>query len=211
MIDFLPFVISLKLSFFTTLILFFIAVPVAYFMANYKGKLKPFLEALFSLPIVLPPTVLGYYLLIGLSKLDKDLVFSFKGILIASLFYSFPFMLNPIMGAIENFDKSLLEMAKMLKKTDLQILRYVILPNIKPAIITGIVISFGHTMGEFGVVLMVGGSIEGVTKVASISIYEYTETLEYTMANMYSLILLIFSFVILVSVYILNRKFNVRY
>jgi len=211
MLDFTPFWISLKLSFFTTLILFFITIPIAYFMANYKGKFKPFLEAFFSLPIVLPPTVLGYYLLIGLSSIDKNLVFSFSGILIASLFYSFPFMLNPILGAIESFDRSLLDMAKLLNKTKFQTLRYVILPNIKPAILTGIVISFGHTMGEFGVVLMVGGSIDGVTKVASIAIYDYTETLDYYLANVYSLILLLFSFVILVGVYIFNRKLNVRY
>jgi molybdate transport system permease protein len=150
-------------------------------------------------------------LLIGLSSIDKNLVFSFSGILIASLFYSFPFMLNPILGAIEDFDKSLLEMAQILKKTKFQTLRYVILPNIKPAILTGIVISFGHTIGEFGVVLMVGGSIDGVTKVASIAIYDYTETLDYHLANVYSLILLLFSFIILVGVYIFNRKFNVRY
>jgi molybdate transport system permease protein len=179
-------------------------------MANYKGKFKPFLEAFFSLPIVLPPTVLGYYLLIGLSGIDKHLVFSFTGILIASIFYSFPFMLNPIMNAIENFDKNLIEMAQMLKKTKFEILRYVILPNIKPAILTGIVISFGHTMGEFGVVLMVGGSIEEVTKVASIAIYDYSESLEYNLANIYSVILLIFSFLILLGVYFVNRRLNVR-
>ena len=102
-------------------------------------------------------------------------------------------------------------MAQILKKTKFQTLRYVILPNIKPAILTGIVISFGHTIGEFGVVLMVGGSIDGVTKVASIAIYDYTETLDYHLANVYSLILLLFSFIILVGVYIFNRKFNVRY
>jgi molybdate transport system permease protein len=211
MLDLTPFWISIKLSFFTTLILFFVAVPIAYFMANYRGRLKPFLEAFFSLPIVLPPTVLGYYLLIGLSGIDKNLVFSFNGILIASIFYSFPFMLNPIMSAIEDFDRALIEMGQMLKKTKIEILRYIILPNIKPAILSGLVISFGHTMGEFGVVLMVGGSIDGVTKVASISIYDYTETLDYGLANLYSLILLLFSFFILLAVYFLNRKLNRNY
>ena len=211
MLDLTPFWISIKLSFFTTLILFFVAVPIAYFMANYRGRLKPFLEAFFSLPIVLPPTVLGYYLLIALSGIDKNLVFSFNGILIASIFYSFPFMLNPIMSAIEDFDRALIEMGQMLKKTKIEILRYIILPNIKPAILSGLVISFGHTMGEFGVVLMVGGSIDGVTKVASISIYDYTETLDYGLANLYSLILLLFSFFILLAVYFLNRKLNRNY
>jgi molybdate transport system permease protein len=211
MLDLTPFWLSLKLAFFTTLILFFISIPMAYFLANYKGKFKPFLEAFFSLPIVLPPSVLGYYLLIGLSSINKELVFSFQGILIASLFYSLPFMLNPITTAIETFDKSLIEMGLMLKKSRLQILRYIILPNIKAPILSALVITFGHTIGEFGVVLMVGGSIDGVTKVASIAIYDYTETMEYHLANVYSLILLLFSFLILLSVYFVNRKFNVRY
>ena len=210
-INLTPFIISLKVSFFTTIILLIISIPLAYFISQYQGKFRSVIEAIFSLPIVLPPTVLGYYLLIGLSGIDKNLVFSFSGILIASIIYSFPFMFNPIISAIENFDKNLIEASYSLKKTKFQTLKNVILPNIKPAIFTGIVIAFGHTMGEFGVVLMVGGSIDGVTKVASIAIYDYTETLDYSLANIYSAILLIFSFVILLSVNLINRKLNVRY
>ena len=210
-IDFTPFIVSLKLSFLTTIILFIIAIPLGYFLADYKGKFRTVIDAIFSLPIVLPPTVLGYYLLIGLNNINQNLVFSFSGILIASIIYSFPFMFNPILSAIENFDKSLIEASYSLKKTKFQTLKSVILPNIKPAIFTGLVIAFGHTMGEFGVVLMVGGSIDGVTKVASIAIYDYTETLDYGIANFYSLVLLIFSFTILFLVNILNRKLNVRY
>jgi len=210
-IDLTPFFISFKLAFFTTLILLVISIPLAYFLANYKGKLKLILESIFSLPIVLPPTVLGYYLLIGFSKISDNLAFTFQCILIASIIYSFPFMFNPILSAIENFDKSLIEASYSLKKTRFETLKSVILPNIKPAIFTGIVIAFGHTIGEFGVVLMVGGSIDGVTKVASIAIYDYTETLEYGLANFYSLVLLIFSFLILFSVNIINRRMNVRY
>ena len=206
-IDLTPFIISLKLSFFTTIILFFISIPLAYLLSNYRGKFRSVIEAIFSLPIVLPPTVLGYYLLVVLSDIDKDLVFSFSGILIASIIYSFPFMFNPILSAMENFDKSLIEASFSLKKTKLETLKKVILPNIKPAIFTGIVIAFGHTMGEFGVVLMVGGSIDGVTKVASIAIYDYTETLDYKVADIYSLVLLVFSFIILFSVYFFNRKY----
>jgi len=210
-IDLTPFIISLKLSFFTTIILFIISIPLAYFLANYKGRFKSIIEAIFSLPIVLPPTVLGYYLLIGFAKVSDNLAFSFSGILIASIIYSFPFMFNPILSAIENFDKNLIEASYSLKKTKFQTLKSVILPNIKPAIFTGLVIAFGHTMGEFGVVLMVGGSIDSVTKVASIAIYDYTETLDYGIANFYSLVLLLFSFIILFSVNVLNRKLNVRY
>jgi len=209
LIDFTPFIVSFKLAFFTTIILFVICLPLAYVMSGYKGKFKVFLEALFSLPIVLPPTVLGYYLLISLNKID--LAFSFGGILIASIIYSFPFMFQPLLSAIENFDKTLIEASYSLKKTKLQTLRYVILPNIKPAIFTGIVIAFGHTIGEFGVVLMVGGSIDGVTKVASIAIYDYSETLDYNLANLYSGILLVFSFLILLVVNLINKRLNVRY
>jgi len=208
-INFTPFWVSFKLAFFTTIILFIIALPMAYFLANYKGKLKSVLEAVFSLPIVLPPTVLGYYLLIALNKIN--LAFSFKGILIASIIYSFPFMFQPLLSAIENFDKSLIEASYSLKKTKFQTLKSVILPNIKPAIFTGLVIAFGHTIGEFGVVLMVGGSIDGITKVASIAIYDFTETLDYNIANVYSAILLVFSFVILFSVNLINKRLNVRY
>ena len=207
-IDLTPFWVSFKLAFLTTLILLIISIPIAYFLANYKGKFKSVIEAIFSLPIVLPPTVLGYYLLISFSKINDNLAFSFSGILIASIIYSFPFMFNPILSAIENFDKSLIEASFSLKKTKFQTLRYVILPNIKPAIFTGIVIAFGHTIGEFGVVLMVGGSIDGVTKVASIAIYDYTEVLDYNSANFYSLVLLLFSFAILIGVNILNRRIN---
>ena len=210
-INLTPFIISLKLSFLTMVILFFISIPLAYTLSNYKGKFKSIIEAIFSLPIVLPPTVLGYYLLIFFSKINENLAFSFSGILIASIIYSFPFMFNPILSAMENFDKNLIEVSYSLKKTKFQILKSVILPNIKPAIFTGLVIAFGHTMGEFGVVLMVGGSIEGVTKVASIAIYDYTETLDYGIANFYSLVLLIFSFIILFGVNVINRKLNVRY
>jgi len=209
-IDLTPFWVSLKLSFLTTLILFFISIPLAYFLANYKGKFKEVIESIFSLPIVLPPSVLGYYLLIGFSKVSDNLAFTFEGILIASVIYSFPFMFNPILSAIENFDKTLIEASYSLKKTKFQTLKYVILPNIKPAIFTGLVIAFGHTMGEFGVVLMVGGSIDGVTKVASIAIYDYTETLDYGVANFYAIILLIFSFVILLGVNILNKIVSKR-
>ena len=207
-IDLTPFWVSLKLAFCTTLVLLFISIPLASLLSHYKGKFKIVLESIFSLPIVLPPTVLGYYLLIGFSHVDKHLAFSFEGILIASIIYSFPFMFNPILSAIENFDKSLIEASYSLKKTKFQTLIYVILPNIKPAIFTGIVIAFGHTIGEFGVVLMVGGSIDGVTKVASIAIYEHTETLEYSIANFYSLVLLVFSFIILFVVNFLNRRMN---
>ena len=209
--DFTPFIISFKLALLTTLILFIISIPLAYFLSQYKGYFKHILESLFSLPIVLPPTVLGYYLLIFFAKIDNNLAFSFIGILIASIIYSFPFMFNPILSAIENFDKNLIEASYSLKKTKLQTLFKVILPNIKPAIFTGSVIAFGHTIGEFGVVLMVGGSIDGVTKVASIAIYDYTETLDYHMANIYSLILLIFSFIILLAVNFINRLYNVKY
>jgi molybdate transport system permease protein len=217
-IDFTPLLISFKLAFLTTLILFIITLPIAYKLAFSKSKLKPVIEAIFALPIVLPSTVLGFYLLwlftdsyFGefLKGIGVELAFSFSGILIASLIYSFPFMLQPIQSAIENFDKDLVEISYVLGKSKLETFFKVILPNIKPSIITAIVITFAHTIGEFGVVLMVGGSIPGVTKVASIAIYEYVENLEFKAAHIYSLILLVFSFVILFFVYFFNKRVNV--
>ncbi|NPA55918.1 MAG: molybdate ABC transporter permease subunit [Epsilonproteobacteria bacterium] len=204
--DFTPFVVSFKLSFLTTVILLVISVPLAFVMANYQGKFKTIIESVFSLPIVLPPTVLGYYLLITLGW--ANLAFSFVGILIASVIYSFPFMFNPILAAIEHFDRSLIEASYSLKKTKIQTLIRVIIPNIKPVLFSASVIAFGHTMGEFGVVLMVGGNIDGVTKVASIAIYECTETLDYHLANVYSIIMLIFSFIILLSVNLINKRLS---
>ncbi len=212
-----PFLLSFRLAGMTTAILFLLCVPLAWKLAGARSRVKPFVEAFVSMPIVLPPTVLGFYLLVILSDrsplgawlgdtLDAGLVFSFEGILIASCVYSLPFMLQPLQSGMEQVPARLLEASYALGKSKLQTLLRVILPNIKPSLLTGVVITFAHTVGEFGVVLMVGGSIQGETRVASIAIYELVETLDYTTAHLYSMILIVFSFAVLLLVYTFNRR-----
>ncbi len=215
--DMEPFLLSFRLAAITTILLFIFSVPLAWKLSQTRSKSKPFIEALVSMPIVLPPTVLGFYLLIFLSDrsplgmflkemFSVNLVFTFEGILIASCIYSFPFMLQPLQSGMEQVPVKLLEASYVLGKSKLETLMHVILPNIKPSILTGVIITFAHTVGEFGVVLMVGGSIQGETRVASIAIYELVELLDYKMAHVYSLILIAFSFSVLMVVYILNHR-----
>jgi len=220
-LDFEPFLISFKLAGLTTLILFIIALPFAWWLSQTKCRCKPVAEAISSLPIVLPPSVLGFYILYALSynspigaffeeTFGIKLVFNFTGLVIASCFYSFPFMLQPLQGGLESLQKNMLEASYMAGKSKLQTLLFVGLPNMKPALLTAIIITFAHTVGEFGVVLMVGGSIPGETKVASVAIYEFVEVLDYTTAHIYSAIMIAMSFVILLGVYTFNRHHNHR-
>ena len=166
------------------------------------------------MPLVLPPTVIGFYLLVAFSpsylfgqwlgSFGIKFVFTFEGLVLASILYSFPFMVQPIQSGLSNLPPSLAEASYVLGKSKWKTLTKVLLPNIKPSLLTGIVLSFAHTIGEFGVVLMIGGSIPGKTKVASIAIYDEVETLDYAMANTYSMILFIVTFIILVIVYLVN-------
>jgi len=222
MIDFTPFYLSFKLAFIVTLILFIIGVPYAWFLSNTKSKIKPFLETITALPIVLPPSVLGFYLLVFLApdsfigrvvnELFKiKLVFTFEGLVVASIIYSFPFMIQPLQSGFESINKSIIEASYVSGKGKIETLFKVILPNIKPSILTAIVITFAHTIGEFGVVLMVGGSIPSKTEVASVAIYDYVENLEYHKAHIYSFILLIISFLVLFVVYYINHRQKRKY
>ncbi len=216
-LDFEPFLLSFKLAGITTLILFLIALPISWWLSQTKWKFKPIVEALTSLAIVLPPSVLGFYILVALSHnsplgaffeetFGMKLVFNFTGLVIASCFYSFPFMVQPLQSGFESLDKNMLEASYLAGKSKLQTLFYVALPNMKPALITAIIITFAHTVGEFGVVLMVGGSIPGETKVASVAIYEMVEVMDYSMAHIYSAIMVALSFVVLLGVYIFNQS-----
>ena len=216
-LDFEPFLLSFKLAGITTLILFMIALPISWWLSQTKWRFKPFVEALTSLAIVLPPSVLGFYILIALSHnsplgaffeetFGLKLVFNFTGLVIASCFYSFPFMVQPLQSGFESLDKNMLEASYLAGKSKLQTLFYVALPNIKPALITAIIITFAHTVGEFGVVLMVGGSIPGETKVASVAIYEMVEIMDYSAAHVYSAIMVGLSFIVLLGVYVFNRS-----
>ena len=208
--------LTFQLAAITTLILLLVGIPLAYYLANTQSKIKPILEAFISMPLVLPPTVLGFYLLILLTPekplgswlletFNLRLVFSFTGLVLGSIIYSLPFMVHPIQSGLENLPRSYSEAAYTLGKSKTETLFKVLLPNIKPALLTGIVLSFAHTVGEFGVVLMIGGNIPNETKVASIAIYDEVEGLNYAVANQYALVLFLFSFMILLVVYLMNR------
>jgi molybdate transport system permease protein len=183
-----------------------------------EGKIKPFIESVSALPLVLPPTVLGFYVLMIFSPylspigifLDKNfdarLVFNFTGLVIASCVYSFPFMLSPLQSGFESLNKNMIDASYVSGKGELTTIFRVAIPNIAPSLLTALVVTFAHTMGEFGVVLLVGGSIEGQTRVASIAIYEAFEVSNFALAHIYSGIMLIISFVVLLAVYIFNRK-----
>ncbi|WP_341225544.1 molybdate ABC transporter permease subunit [uncultured Arcticibacterium sp.] len=221
MIDWQPIILTLKLAGLTSLILFVIAIPLAYWLSFTKSKWKPVFETLISMPLVLPPTVLGFYLLIAFSPSNAfgnwlnewfgiKFIFSFAGLVIASIIYSLPFMVQPIQAGLSALPTSLRDASYTLGKSRFETLAKVLLPNIKPAILTGIVLSFAHTVGEFGVVLMIGGNIPGKTKVASIAIYDEVEALNYGAANQYSLILFAITFSILLTVYLVNGGYLKR-
>ena len=216
-IDLTPFFISFKLAIIVTIALFFISLPLAWYLSQSKSKIKPFLEAMTALPIVLPPSVLGFYILWTLSYnspighffqeyFNVRLVFSFYGLVVASCFYSLPFMVQPLQSGFESLNKNMLEASYICGKGKLQTLFKIAIPNIKPSLITALIVTFAHTVGEFGVVLMVGGSIPGQTKVASVAIYEFVEVMDYTNAHIYSGIMVFMSFLTLLGVYIFNQK-----
>jgi molybdate transport system permease protein len=217
MIDMDPFVLTLKLATVTTVILFFISLPLAYWLAFSRFKMKYVVEALVSLPLILPPSVLGFYLLIAFSPqnafgkfldqhLDTRLVFTFEGLVIASILYSLPFMVQPIYNGLKTVPASLLEASYSLGKGRLTTLLKVLLPNARSGLITGIVLSFAHTVGEFGVVLMVGGNIPDETRVVSIALYDEVEAMNYSQANAYAITLLAFALLTLSVVYLVNAS-----
>lgn len=216
-IEFTPFLLSFKLAAITTLILFVVGLFLAWYLSQTASRWKPVLEAISALPIVLPPSVLGFYILYALSfnspigaffheYFGIKMVFNFTGLVIASCFYSLPFMVQPLQSGFEALPKNMLEASYIAGKSKFITLLKVALPNIKPSLMTAIVITFAHTVGEFGVVLMVGGSIPGQTKVASVAIYEMVEIMDYRSAHIYSGIMVLMSFLVLLSVYIFNRK-----
>lgn len=212
-----PLILTFELALVTTVLLFVISLPMAYGLAYSKSKWKPVLEALISMPLVLPPTVIGFYLLLAFSPnnafglwletyLGIQLVFSFEGLVLASIIYSLPFMIQPLQAGFGKISPSLFDAAAVLGKSRLETLWYVLLPNMKPAVLTGLVLSFAHTIGEFGLVLMIGGNIPGVSKVASIAIYDEVEAMNYGLANKYSMVLFGITFIILLAVYAINRR-----
>lgn len=215
--DFSPFYLSFKLAFISTVILSIFCVPLAYFLSRVNFKGKSVIEAIISLPLVLPPSVLGFYILVFLSPYSAigsffeehfgiRLVFNFTGLVIASCIYSLPFMFAPLLGAFNSLPKNIIEVSYTLGKGRITTMLKIALPNIKPSLLNAVIISFAHTLGEFGVVLIIGGSLSRETKVASIAIYEATEMLDFTTAHIYSGIMLAISFFVLFCVYFLTKK-----
>ncbi len=204
--------LTLQLAFFSTLILIILATPLAWWLAHSQFKAKALVEALVALPLVLPPTVLGFYLLIVLGPDGPGgwlaslwgghtLAFSFAGLLIGSVIYSLPFVVQPLQNGFQLIGKKPLEVAYTLKASTWDGFKSVILPLAKPAYISAATLGFAHTLGEFGVVLMIGGNIPGETQVISIAIYEQVEAMEYSQAHILSALLLLISFSLLAIIY----------
>ncbi len=219
--DWQPLILTFKLAGLTTMILCLVGIPFAWWLAQSRNRLKPVVEALVSMPLVLPPSVLGFYLLLAFSPahwfggmLEQvaglRLAFSFSGLVVASVIFSFPFLVHPVQSGFQNLPPALTEAAYTLGKTHWQTFWHVQLPNIKPSLIAGIVLSFAHTIGEFGVVLMIGGNLPGETRVAAIAIYDEVESLNYAAANFYALVLFALCFAILLGVYVFNRKWLMK-
>lgn len=213
--------LTLALALVTTLMLLFVGTPLAWWLARTRSPLKPIVEAVTALPLVLPPTVIGFYLLIALnpnapigafwvSLTGDTLTFSFAGLVVASMLYSLPFMVQPLQTAFESVGRGALEAAASLRARPLDAFFSVVLPLSARGFLTACVLTFAHTIGEFGVVLMVGGNIPGRTKVISIAVYEHVETLRYAEAHILSAGLLIFSFLVLLFVYTANKRYPVH-
>jgi molybdate transport system permease protein len=211
--DMLPtLLLTLRLAGLTTLLLLAAGIPLASWLARTGSRLRPVAETLVTMPLVLPPTVLGFYLILALnpagplgaaleSLFGLRLVFSFAGLVVASVIYSLPFMVQPLLAGFRALPPSLAEASATLGKSPVETLFRVLLPAMKPALLSGVVLTFAHTIGEFGVVLMIGGNIPGVTRVASIAIYDEVAALRYGAANTYALILIAFTFCLLLPLY----------
>ena len=219
--DLTPLWLTLHLAGYTTVVLLLLGTPLAWWLSQTRSRLKPVIEAVTALPLVLPPTVLGFYLLIILSPRSTlgsfwvditgaTLTFSFTGLVIASALYSLPFTVQPLQAAFEALGRAPFELAATLRAGPLDRFFSIAVPMAKRGFVTAAVLSFAHTVGEFGVVLMVGGNIPGQTKVISIAIYEQVETVNYADAHILSAIMLVFAFLVLLFVYVLNRRFPVR-
>jgi len=209
--------LSIRLAFCVSAILFVVGLPLAYWLVYSRWRWKFLLEAIVALPLVLPPTVLGFYMLLAmgprgpLGKLwqavfGHGLAFTFPGLVIASVLYSLPFAVQPLVASFETVDRKLLDASAVLGAGPIRTFLHVILPLSIPGIVTALVLSFAHTLGEFGVVLMVGGNLAGVTRTVSIDIYDRVQSLDYASASRTSLLLLVISFVVLAAVYGINRR-----
>ena len=212
-----PVWLTLKLAGFTTAILLVLGTPIAWWLARSNHWVRQPIAAIVALPLVLPPTVLGFYLLVlmgpkGLvGQLTEQLglgllPFTFEGLVIASVIYSLPFTVQPLQNAFASINQQLLEVASTLRASPIDRFFSIVLPLARPGFLTAGVLTFAHTIGEFGVVLMIGGNIPGETKVLSVAIYDHVESLEYTQAHWLAAGMVVFSFVVLVTLYSLNGR-----
>lgn len=218
--DITALLVTLRLAGITVVVLLIIGMPLAWWLSQSQSRFKTVIEAMVALPLVLPPVVLGFYLLLALGPNGifgkasmalggGTLAFSFTGLVIGSAFYSLPFVVQPLQGAFTSIGKRPLEVAATLRASPLDSFFTVVVPLARNGFLTAIVLGFAHTLGEFGVVLMIGGNLPGVTQVVSIAIYDHVETLQYGQAHVLSGLLLVLSFTILLAVYALNRRFAV--
>ncbi|OGT98834.1 MAG: molybdenum ABC transporter permease subunit [Geobacteraceae bacterium GWB2_52_12] len=203
--------LTIKLASVVTAILLILGTPIAWWLARSKSRLKGVIGAVVALPLVLPPSVLGFYLLLAMgpngpmgwltSSIGITLPFTFWGLALASVFYSLPFMVQPLQNAFESIGDRPLEVAATLGASRLDAFFTVALPLARPGFLTAAIMTFAHTVGEFGVVLMIGGNIPGVTRVASVQIYDHVEALEYAQAHQMAAVMLLFSFLVLLALY----------
>lgn len=214
---FQPLLLSIRLALVVSIILLAGGLPFAYWLAFSKWRGKFLLETVVALPLVLPPTVLGFYVLVAMGPqgpfgrfwqtfFGHGLAFTFEGLVIASMLYSLPFAVQPLVASFESVDRKLLDASAVLGAGRARTFLRVVLPLSIPGVVTAFVLSFAHTIGEFGVVLMVGGNLPGITRTVSIAIYDQVQSLDYAQANRMALVLLIFSFVVLSVVYGFNRR-----
>lgn len=212
-----PIRLTLELASITTVILLIIGTPIAWWLARSEASWKEVVAAIVAVPLVLPPTVLGFYLLIALGPDGpggwvaglwggRSLAFTFEGLVIGSVFYSMPFVIQPIRNAFEAFGERPLEVAATLRASHWQAFWTVAVPLARPGFITGAVLGFAHTVGEFGVILMIGGNIPGETKVLSITIYDYVETLQWAEAHLLAGGMLVFAFAVILSMMMLDKR-----
>jgi len=210
--DITALILTAKLAGATTIILLLVCLPLAWLLSRSRSKVVVIFDALFAMPLVLPPTVLGFYLLVlfspntwlgqfWFSVTGSQLAFSFAGVLLGSVIYSLPFVLQPLKQTFLNMDKSVIEVARGLKTPAIDLLRKIIWPMIRPGVITAATLGFAHTLGEFGVVLMIGGNISGETQVVSIALYDHVEALEFAKAHQLSAVLIVVSLLILIASY----------
>lgn len=209
--------LTLTLAAVVTVLLLLVGTPIAWWLATTRSRWRGAISAIVALPIVLPPSVLGFYLLVGMGpegpvgKLTQalgigTLPFTFTGLVVASVIYSLPFVVQPIQNAIEALGRRPLEVAATLRAGPLDRFFNVVLPQARPGLLTAAVLGFAHTVGEFGVVLMIGGNIPGETRVVSVQIYDHVEALDYASAHSLSLTMLVFSFLVLLLMYTLHPR-----